>query len=294
MLLRMRQLKPAVAAALLGSALLAAGSCGRTEEAKDFAKNPPAAEKPAVSLPESVLHREELLIAAVRAASDYAAGIDDSQRQRDLRSRKFEIRIRFGCEGLDHPSPGPMSATFDQQTRALDVTARPDLSAKDQAVAAVAGKDFEAVEGFWIPRPWLLSAACPRLPAITPVDQAAWAEPAAVPDPFELAAGTSLSAPAAPRPTVGIAQFFTTAQPRSERRSGRGYQVTKKLDKGDEISGGFDLVLAGRLKELEDKRVIACNGDPAAPPTCVISADFEEVWIERGDTREKLADWTRG
>jgi hypothetical protein len=52
-------------------------------------------------------------------------------------------------------------------------------------------------------------------------------------------------------------------------------------------------VLSGRLKSLEGKGVIRCSTakGPDQPPDCVISADFDRVWIENPETGERLAEW---
>ena len=83
---------------------------------------------PGVPLPQPPLNREQLLLAVLRSASDFAAGIDDSRRQRELAEKSFEFRIRFGCEG-----PASDGADFgwslNQNRRTLTVIARPTLSA---------------------------------------------------------------------------------------------------------------------------------------------------------------------
>ena len=95
---------------------------------------------------------------------------------------------------------------------------------------------------------------------------------------------------------VGIAQFFSDTDSRTLRRDGRPYQATKALADGQAPSAqGYDLVLSGRLKRLPDGRVIACKVEQASrPPQCIVSVDFDRVWIERPDTKESLAEWNAG
>ncbi len=243
---------------------------------------------PGVPLPQPPLNREQLLLAVLRSASDFAAGIDDSRRQRELAEKSFEFRIRFGCEG-----PASDGADFgwslNQNRRTLKVIATPTLSAKDAPVEALAGERFEGAEGFWIPQPWLLSPTCQK-PQQATADETA--EPAAANLAADDAAGLAEDTEAR---TVGIAQFFTATDPRTMRRSGRPYEATTRLDEGDAPAGGFDLVLTGRLKPLPDGRVIACTRSPAGgQPICLISVEFEKVSIERADTHEELAHWGSG
>lgn len=229
---------------------------------------------PVLPVPQPPLNREQLLGAVAQAASDFASGTDDSKRQKQLEGRKFELRMRFGCGGASLESTddsGSFSSSLDEKSGALKVSAKPTLSLTDAPVKAVAGDRFESVEGFWIGRPWMLTATCPHVSSAT------------------AAPGQS------PGQIVGIAQFFTANQPRTFRRSGRSYEATRKLDQGDKPTGGFDLVVSGRLTALPDGRAIACTVSPSAGrPPCIISAEFGTVSIERADTHEQLAAWGTG
>ena len=95
---------------------------------------------------------------------------------------------------------------------------------------------------------------------------------------------------------VGIAQFFTSADPRTHRRDTRAYEATKILAEGEEPSAqGYDLVISGRLRKLADGRAIACTIVGAdRPPACVVSAEIDRVWLERPDNRKMIAEWRRG
>lgn len=168
----------------------------------------------------------------------------------------------------------------------------PTIDIEDERIKALGASGFEAVEGFWIPHPWMFEAACPV---------------AAVPAPSEAPPGKNSAAKGegdpprdvelAPRnvgPNIGIAQFFTATDSRTQRRDSRAYEASKILpaDKGIS-SSGWNLVLSGRLKSLEGKGVIRCSTakGPDQPPDCVISADFDTVWIENPETGERLAEW---
>jgi hypothetical protein len=225
------------------------------------------------------MDRAELLQAIAWAASAAASGANDMEAQRELDGKKFEVRVRFGCGGpgaaLDQSSTGWV---FDEKTRVLRVRATPTIAADDPLVAELGMDEVEAVEGFWFRRPWLLDAACPTGEAAVPA-----AKTSVVPQ-----------GPPPPSARVGIAQFFTSSDPRTARRDHRPYQAVKTLDEG-KIAGahGFDLVLSGRLRALPDKRVIHCSLRGADnPPDCLASADFDRVWIEDPDTSEIVAQWT--
>lgn len=267
-MLTMRQaLSAAAAAAFL--ILAGCGDNGKRQEQPAVAAN--AAEKPVVPdipLPQPPLDREQLLVAVMHAASDFATGADDRQAQKALADKKFELRIRFGCGAPDRAANGPFGWSFDEATGTLKVRATPDLTTSDPAVKAIAGDAFESAEGFWIEHPWVLSAACPAGP---------------VPEP---AGGLK---------SVGLAQFFTATDPRTMRRSGRPYESTQKVEDGKAPEQGFDLVLSGRLVALPDGRVIACApASGGGRPSCVVSAEFGAVSIERADTHEQLAQWGSG
>jgi hypothetical protein len=285
--------------AALFVALLAAAACGGPQNENDISSNAAnAAQQQAVpQLPvpklEQPIGREQLLLAAEHAASDFAAGIDDGQQQKDLAGRKFEFRIRFGCEAP--PAEAKDTAfgwSVDKDSGALKVRAAPTLSAKDPQVRALAGDAFETVEGFWVRQPWLLSATCPRK-AVAAEGQAP--EPNDKQPAVESKTPEKVTGQPAPLPTLGIAQFFTATDPRTLRRSGRPYEATKKLDDGDAPSGGFDLLITGRLVALPDGKVIACTLTPSGGrPSCVVSVEFGQVSIERADTHEQLAQWGSG
>jgi hypothetical protein len=301
-MLTMRQSLSAALAAV--SLLLTA--CEQKQSQHSAAENAAnaAQQQPGPSLPlpapEPPLDRENLLIAALRAASNFSAGVDDSKLQGGLVDKNFEFRIRFGCGGPGKEgAEKPLDWTFNDKTAVLKVRATPGLSPKDAAVKAIAGEAFETVEGFWVSRPWLLSPVCPKQTTATsdqqqPVPINAKAAAAAVKK-GQAKAPPEPATPEAPPQSVGIAQFFTATGPRTMRRSGRPYETTKRLDDGQPPSGGFDLVLTGRLSALPDGRVIACTlSDSSDQPACVISVEFGKVSIERADTHEQIAQWGPG
>lgn len=242
---------------------------------------------------EPPLDRAELLLAVARAASDFAAGRDDTARQRALDGRLFEVALRFGCE---NPAEGTRTWTFDDSGRVLRVRVEPELTVDSPEIAPLDLGDFEAIEGFWIRRPWLLEAACPAAPTppepsdagSTPIDEDA--SETAREEPAE---GEQPLPP--PIQRIGIAHFYTANDSRTLRREHRAYQATRKLAAGEEPSSdGYDLVLSGRLSRMPDGRIIVCAGrDPSRPPTCIVSVTFDRVALRRPDGA-LVAEWSSG
>lgn len=275
------------------------GACGQPEPQDNL---PDSIEEPVLNLPSvprpRTLDRAGILAAVAEAASAEASGADDTEAQRALDGRQFEFRIRFGCRG---PSTDLreqwLGWTFDSETGTLRLRAMPTLAADDELVAELGGGEFEAVEGFWIPRPWLLQPACPATAAIRPAAAEAGAEASPEEEPGKPAAGTYPVTEPLPRwPRIGIAQFFSATDPRTGRREMRPYEAVETVDPKRPIgSQGFNLVLSGRLKALPGKGVIACVAKGAeSPPECVVSADFDRVRIEEPASRDVIAEWGGG
>jgi hypothetical protein len=265
---------------------------------------------PAVPIREPALNRAELLAAVAKAASAAALGAADGADQLQLDGRQFEVRIRFGCRGPSSElSESWLGWTQEPGKNTLRVRAKPTISIEDPTVATIAGEQVEAVEGFWIPRPWLLQAECPAGAAtLAPEAQQSpgpdvQMQPNKTPQkkPVERVGDQSLSAtasqqpeeplPAAPR--VGIAQFFTATDARTGRRDNRAYEAVKALDEGAGIvSRGFDLVLSGRLRALPGRKVINCTTNSFdQPPECLVSVKFDRVRIEQPGSAEVIAEW---
>jgi hypothetical protein len=238
---------------------------------------------PSLPVVEAPLDRAAVLQAVAKAASAAALGQDDKIAQRELDGDRFTVRIRFGC-----PSPepsvenGPFSVRYDVDGRRLQVRASPDLTEVEPWIAALGGDTIEAVEGFWMRKPWLLAPGCPvaeQAPSsITPKSTDGGSQPVTT-------AGNEWR--------VGIAQFFGATETRTTRRDHRAYEATKTLSEGQPPPAqGFDLILSGRLRELANGRVIACHvASHRAPPECVVSVSYDQVRIERADTQETLAEW---
>jgi len=241
------------------------------------AENLTAGALPAVEVP---LTRRDILLAVANAASSTVATGSEGDAQARLDGRTFAFRIRF-CDG----DRANLQSSFDGETKVLRVKAEPDLQ--------LGGDDDGAAraEGFWITRPWLLEATCPRVPEPNPApEDEASAEPEPAPTTTPKPASASTAAPV--RATVGLADYEGEGQERAETKQTRPYQLTKKLD-ADSAPAPLDLILKGRLHRRPDGKVISCTGDGrTAPPTCIVSVRIDQVQLEGGGA--KLAEWTKG
>ena len=234
---------------------------------------PPAAAPPNLPSVAEPLSRRDLLLAVAEAASDHGAGIADPDRQRALDGQPFSVALRF-CPGDETAA---FRSSFDEEEGVLRLEVRPDLSADSLPAGAIDPARFEAVEGFWLHRPWLLDPACP-VRAVESQPAVAAARPPAP------------AGEARPSPSVGIAQFLDSSSQRSRRRGERAYQLTRKLAQ-DEVAGPVDLLLEGRVSALPGGRTIVCaGGSTVTPPSCIVSVRLDRVSLRRPDGAV-LAEW---
>ena len=254
------------------------------------------------------MDRAALLAAVAEAASATAAGTEMPEGVRSLDGRQFEIRIRFGCRGpATDLNSRWLGWSFNPEQRRIQVRAAPTISKEDALTSRIGGDAFEAIEGFWIPRPWLLEPICPAAAAVgrsaasappaAAEDRADQQEPAAESESADVQTGDGEgSEPEPTPPRIGIAQFFTDQDPRTRRRDMRPYEARHTLAEGKAISSqGYNLVLAGRLRGLPGRGAIHCSATgPDSPPECIVSAEFLRVWIEQPETGEVIAQWGGG
>jgi hypothetical protein len=230
------------------------------------------------------MDREALLLAVAKAASARATGTDDAIEQRELEGQPFEFAIRFGCSGAEKDLRSvPLGWSY--QADILRVRATPTITAEDRVAATIGGEAVEAIEGFWVPLPWVHQAKCPAIETQT----IASLDPA----PERDQPPQQGVQPPVGWPKVGIGQFFTRSDARTRRRDRRAYEAVVTVEPGSPVgSNGFDLVLSGRLRALPGKRVIECvaeSGD--TPPDCIVSAHIDEVRIEQPEGSSVIARW---
>jgi hypothetical protein len=255
---------------------LGLAACEREPPAGNRVTSDPANEtRPAAPValpePEPPLGRSQLLDAARRAASAYAARRLPPAEAANLAGREFTLTIPFGCGGPEGAErPAGLSWSYDAEEERLRLRAEPTIDVETAAVAAIGG-NYEAVEGFWIPRPWTDSEDCPPPPG------AAAPEDPAQPTP----------------PSVGLAQFFTAADSRTRQRAGRAYESVARIE-ADQLPNaqGFGLVIEGRIATVASDRTIVCHSPrPDIRPNCVIAVEIDRVAFLNPRSGTTLASW---
>lgn len=269
-----------VPACLAASLLLV--QCARdTPEPVDAEPVVAGPEPAAVITAPTALTRATLLSAMSRAASAYAAG-EPVEGSDTLVGRPFALRVPFGCNGPRPTAPdaaGDGIARWswgpDNQTIQLSLT--PGDWLNTALISGTAdGSDREAVEGFWVPHPWLTTDDCSAVRA----------------DPVQSVAGV-------PSPqTMGLAAVFTADESRVGRRNGRAYAFTIRPTGDTPLvapTGGYRLVLEGRLTGFPDGRAVRCRASgPDQRPVCIAAIRLDRVAFTTADSTVLLSEWRPG
>lgn len=277
----MRTLRPFARLVVGAVAGLSLSACERAS--KPSAPEPPPAPKveaPAtLPLPDPTVDRAGLLQALAAAGSAYAAGRADDGPA--LAGRRFVIRQAFGCAGPaprdGPPQPGVAVWSWGAKNQTIELSLQPadwkDWGPSDPAAAA-----WEAVEGFWLTRPWLLTEDCPAAPAA-----------GVMPGPIE-------PMPAVSRPTAGLAAVFERGGSRVGRRDGKAFTYTVRSDDGPLAAptSGYRIVLEGRFTAFPEGRAIKCRAaNPDERPTCIAAATIDRIAFETADGRP-VTEWRIG
>jgi hypothetical protein len=247
------------------------------------------------------LTRPEVLARVAAAASAAVGGADGPAGREPIINRPFRLRIPFGCNGPTASPAGQQAwVEFDAARRTLKLVARPaiwtDLPMIRQLPVAA---EVEAVEGFWLPRPWTDSEACPPRPEpvkaapVAPAGAAKGEAPAPAPAAGP-AAAEAAAAPPPPPETVGLARLFAAGGSRVFRRDGRPYSFVRKVPEGEAPTpaAGYRLVLEGRVTGYPDGRAVRCRAEsPDRRPVCLVAVEFDRVAFEDGETGAVLAEW---
>lgn len=259
---------------LIIGAIMIRADRDRTRSAAAVPPPPPPPAAVNLAEPTPVLTRADLVQEARAAASAYAAGSKPVLNSSPMVGRKFIVRIAFGCGGPRVSNPtAQANVELDPATSTLKLSAQPanwSILPALQDLPSV--EKTESIEGFWIPRPWVNSEACPE-DRETPL-------------------------PATPTPTaaqtVGLARIFKKGGSRVLMRGERPYQFARKLPKdGAEIlSHTYRLVLEGRLVGFGDRRATQCwEESPDHRPICLYAVEYDRVAFEDANTGKTLADW---
>ena len=193
------------------------------------------------------------------------------------------MRQAFGCAGPAATAPlGQARWAWDKAHKAIEISLTPaDWTAAPVMAGAsgAKGAHWEAVEGFWLTRPWLRSEACPA-PPMTPA-----VPPGATPPPV----------PPPAEPKAGLAAVFAAGGSRVGRRDGRAYAFTLRGEPTAEVPlGGYRLLIEGRLTAFPDGPVIRCRTlNPDAEPVCLAAAEVDRVAVEDASGK-LLREWRKG
>jgi hypothetical protein len=274
-----------VSGALLLAGVLLSG-CSRkapeTAPANQQTEAPASSPKsvtPVVPKPSVPLTRGDLVSAAGQAASDYAKGMSFVSAD-PLIGRDILVRVPFGCTG---PTPAETSKserdglaewTWGENRKSIKLSMTPADWVDSALLGATSvDKKWDAVEGFWIPRPWLASEACPVVQS----------------DPLQT------TAPLASPQTLGLAALFEAGGSRVGRRNGRAYEFLIRGKGGDAIPpSSYRLVLEARITAFASGRAIVCHAPgPDQRPVCIIAVALDRVAFE-DDQGATLSEWKPG
>lgn len=225
---------------------------------------------------DSVLTRRDLIALAAAASDAVAAQSAVPAEVAAAEGRRFEINIPFGCNGPSEAgTDAQMRWRYDSAAQVLRISVSPVRWSVRDWSDQESDAQTDAIEGFWVARPWTASDACP------PQRQAAAAIGV---DPVTL-----------PGQTLAMAQFFTSDGPRQGRRGEKPYEIVKRMAAAD-VRGarGFRLQIRGRIARVPGGAPISCR-QPAGVeqrPVCVIAMQTDEVAIQNPTTDETLATWT--
>lgn len=277
-----------IAGALVAAVALGGGGfyLGRTTSPKPEPLETPVVETPAAEpsvIPEieRMLDQAGLIQIANSASEALVAGREMSVSVRDAAGRRFELAIPFGCSGpASEDSQAPLRWRYDREDGTLRLHAAVmDWSAADWHLGDAEG--VEAIEGFWIARPWSSSNECPERAA---GESATGSEPA-------VNAERSLA----------VAQFFRDGVRREALRDGRPFESVQSVP-AEEFAAprGFRLMLAGRVDRVPQANgqgsPVRCiqPGGIEQRPVCVLAVTLDEVRIENPVSGEILASWAIG
>ena len=229
--------------------------------------------QPTEATPLAPVGRVDLIAAFARAGDAAAAGRPLPEANRQLVGRTFSLKFPFGCSGeANKERPAWAGWVLDRSRQALKLSAAPERWTDAAWVKSIAGDmAYEAVEGFWIERPWTSSEECPAAKVASDSDLAASDE----------------------RQTMGIAQFFAPDSPRTFQRGSRAYAHTIRVREPAEVEGRtYRLAVSGRVTGFPDGQPIHCVQDsPDRRPVCLMAVELARVSFEDPRDGTVLVEW---
>lgn len=233
---------------------------------------PPAPAPTPKPEPPGSLDRGAIISLADRAADAFASGDPIPAAVTDAADRRFDLLLPFGCAGPSaEDSTQSMRWRYDEAKQTLRVHVAP-TTWQPQAWNVDPATGIDAIEGFWIARPWSSTVACPS--------QAGQAT------------ARGIEAITLPGQTLAIGQFFTS----TDRRNDHNFTVVRRIPaESFDASRGFRVRLTGRIARRSGGDPVRCvqPGGIEQRPICVIAASVDEVRIENAATGAILATWNQ-
>lgn len=229
--------------------------------------------QPTEAMPLAPVGRVDLIAAFARAGDATAAGQALPDANRQLVGRTFSLKLPFGCNGeASKERPAWAGWALDRNRQALKLSAAPARWTDAAWVKSIASDmAHEAVEGFWIERPWTSSEECPAA---------------------NVASDTGLAA-SNERQTMGIAQFFAPDSSRTFQRGSRAYAHTIRVRDPSEVEGrSYRFAVSGRVTGFPDGQPIHCVQDsPDRRPVCLMAVELARVSFEDPRDGSVLVEW---
>ena len=244
------------------------------------AKRPLVPEAPAAR----ILSRSDIIAIANAAADATSSGARLPEGASAAEGSRFAVDLPFGCDGpVSEDSREAFQWRYDAKSSSLRVSVAPavfdagewlDQPSSGVGNAMPSATRKEALEGFWVTRPWSSRGTCESgLPTVAPL---------------------GIDAVTLPGQTLGLAEIFTGEGSRSARRGGKPYESVRRMDETDlKIDQGLRVRLSGRIARFPDGSTVRCR-QPAGKdqrPVCLVAVSFDDVAIENPSTQETIATW---
>ena len=224
------------------------------------------------------LDRAAVLALASMAADAAAQGSAPSAELSEAVGKRFSIALPFGCNGpAGDSSNAPMRWQYDDEAEALRFHIAPVELALTEWWPDAPSLEIEAIEGFWIARPWTGSESCRSAGQTDMTNEA----------------GTTSKT----EETLAIVQIFASGGARQNQRKGRPYTaVVRTARDGVRADEGFRLRLTGNIAAVPGGGAAVCRqaSGPDRRPICLIATTLDTVTIEDAASGDTLVTWAEG